>query len=1586
MRQFYLATALIVSAGPVLAQTAQEEEDKGFIVSLIEDNLSSEGTQVNISGFAGALSSTATIDRLTVSDADGVWLSLDDVVLDWNRSALLRGAIDVEELSAARIDVLRAPLPSDEGPAPESQPFSLPELPVSIALGTLAIETIALGESFLGEPINISLSGSASLSGGEGQANVEAIRLDETAGQFIIAGSYSNATSILDLMLDISEDANGIAARQLDIPGRPALALTIDGEGPINTFAADIALATDGQDRIAGSFQLTDAEGTSGFQLDIGGDVTPLLEGDYQDFFGTDVALVAAGRQLEDGRFDLSDLDLRARRLQLTGSALIGAEGWPERINVTGGISDPTGDVVLLPLSGPKTFVDEVALDIQYNQAVSDDWTADFAITGYDRPGLYIADLSLTGGGILKAGEGEQIGEVTADFTYAANGLELDDAGSSEAFGDTISGAFFARRVEDEPTFIDRLSLRGPGLEADVSAEINTAGEAIRIITDANLRVAALGRFSTLAGRELGGGAAVQIMGDMDVLNDQYDIEISGQTTDLSVDVPQVDPLLAGAGQIAIVFQRDAQGTRLERVDIATDHATITAQADLTSGGSDADFTARITDISLVEPSLSGPVNLSGNVVQDAHGSVAFDINGTGPEAGIDAAGTARPLDVGFAVEADVSADIADLDTYAALAGRPLDGAIDAQISGTLLTEGLRFDGQLSAGTTDLAVGVDQLDPLLTGDGTLSVDLARTTETRFEATNLTLRMPEITLDADAVVDTEGPLDATFDLRLADVGRVVPEISGPLTARGTARRGVDGVTLVDASATAPGANLTVDVAIAPETNEIAGDITARLAELASYQSLIGQPVSGGVTADISGRLMPDLSTFDITLDLSTDDVQTGIAQADPLLTGAGQVRGIARRDATGVSIPSIQASTPQFDLTATFVQLANGGSGTFDFDLTDIGLVADGINGPASATGRADETSDGTWDVIANVDAPGTTLDADINVNAESLAAKGTVAAVVNDLAAYRPLIGQPISGGVNATVTGSVTPDLSAFDADIDVTTRDIAIGNPTADLLLRGAGTLDLTAARTADGIVVRNLSARTNNVTVDGAVTAGDNGINRGTFQATLRDIGLFTDQLSGPVNADGRAAIGPDGAIDLDVTGTGPGGITVRADGTVASGGNLNVDVDGSVPLALANAALAPRSIDGIATLDLAVNGPAALESVSGRVSVNGARFSAPTLAQALEDISGNVGLANGTARISLTGNVPAGGSIAISGPVGLTGSLNADVQLSVNDVVVRDPELFETSVAGAIGVRGPLTGGARVAGTLNLGQTDVQVPSSGVGSLGDLPDVVHIGESAAVRRTLNRAGATGNSGTAAQAGNGGPAFPLDITVNAPSRIFIRGRGLDAELGGSLQLGGTTANIVPIGQFSLLRGRLDILQQRFELAEGVATLQGDFTPFIRLVAETEARTGTQIRIIVEGPANAPDVSFESTPSLPQDEVLSQLIFGRDLDDISPLQAVQLAAAVGTLAGRGGGGLIDGFRQDLGLDDFDVTTDDDGNAAVRAGAYLSENVYTDVTINSEGETEINLNLDITSEITAKGTVDQDGETSIGIFFERDY
>ena len=171
---------------------------------------------------------------------------------------------------------------------------------------------------------------------------------------------------------------------------------------------------------------------------------------------------------------------------------------------------------------------------------------------------------------------------------------------------------------------------------------------------------------------------------------------------------------------------------------------------------------------------------------------------------------------------------------------------------------------------------------------------------------------------------------------------------------------------------------------------------------------------------------------------------------------------------------------------------------------------------------------------------------------------------------------------------------------------------------------------------------------------------------------------------------------------------------------------------------------------------------------------------------------------------------------------------------------------------------------------------------------------------------------------------------------------------------------------------------------MTEGSATLQGDFNPFLRLVATTESRSGTQISVILEGPLASPTVTFESTPELPQDEVLAQLLFGVDIESITPFQAIQLASAVAELAG-GGAGLVDELRSGAGLADFDVTTTESGNVALRLGQYISENVYTDVVVSPE-ETEATINLDLSPDLTVRAGVSTEGETTLGIFFERDY
>ncbi|QDZ11244.1 hypothetical protein FPZ08_11015 [Devosia ginsengisoli] len=147
-----------------------------------------------------------------------------------------------------------------------------------------------------------------------------------------------------------------------------------------------------------------------------------------------------------------------------------------------------------------------------------------------------------------------------------------------------------------------------------------------------------------------------------------------------------------------------------------------------------------------------------------------------------------------------------------------------------------------------------------------------------------------------------------------------------------------------------------------------------------------------------------------------------------------------------------------------------------------------------------------------------------------------------------------------------------------------------------------------------------------------------------------------------------------------------------------------------------------------------------------------------------------------------------------------------------------------------------------------------------------------------------------------------------------------------------------------------------------------------------------GITVFVTVSGRASDIDVSFSSSPALPQDEVLSRLIFNRSMGELSPLQLAKLAGAAAELVGGGGNGLVDSLRGAAGLADLDLVTDDDGNVAVQAGTYIQDNVYLGVQAGANGQSKVTINLDVTSDLKVTGATSQDGNSSLGVFYERDY
>mgnify|MGYP000382871622 CR=1 FL=1 len=1231
-----LCLGLCLSA-PALAQDTSEPT---YLEGLLQNALSGDGRVVTVEGFEGAWSSSATIKSLRIADSQGEWLSLENLRLIWSRAALLRGQLEVQELSVEDLVVLRAPITPATAPSPEASGFALPDLPVGIHLDALKIERAHLAAALVGQDLDFSFAGSAELADGSGQAQLQITRLDGPLGAFDLTASYVNATTELDLDLSLQEAPGGLVSHHLTLPGSPAVRFDVQGAGPIDNFKATLGLETDAVPRLSGAVTLAPtANALPGFTAELDGDLASLFAPEYQQFFGANLRLDAQGHQPQTGGLVLDQFALNAAALALEGAVHIGPSGWPSHIDLNGQIGADTG-AVLLPFGGDATEIQSAQIALAYDATQSTEWTLKADTIGLKRPDISLGAFALTGQGHIVP-EGRFDGQFQIDATQIA----LADPSLAQTIGHSLTGQFSADWAPGAALTLSQLDLAAGDmrLKGQIATDVSGDGALVSIAPDMHLTLADLSRFQDLAQTPLSGAAALALKGSVAPIEGRFDLNFAGQTTDLNLAQPVLDPLLKGPGAVSIAVRRDETGTFVDELDIATNHAKIAGVATLKTGNSSFALTADVPQVALSLPGISGAATLEidGQQAQDQ-----WEIQLRGGAPGSGQVSAAFTISSAGPISGHLDAEIAELSAYAKAANRPLRGAGQLSLTGNGDFQEQSFETTLALISEDLALGIPDLDALLGGTSEINIAAKRTAQ--------------------------------------------------------------------------------------------GDLQLDQARLQGRE----------LTADVSGRYSPQ---------------------------GHGAL--------------------------------------TFAAGLRDIGLLGIGINGPLNGAGTA-RLADGRWTLDSRLSGPGGT----------AFDTKGTVS---------------------------------DTFE---------------TADLALRG-------------------------------------------------------------------------------------------------------------TAPLALANPFIRPRTISGLAQADLRLKGALSLAALSGTLTTTGARIANPDLRIALQNLRAALRLGNSQVAVDIGADISSGGQLSVTGPVSLNPGYTADLRAALNNVKATDPELYQTVLNGSVAVAGPLAGGARISGELTLEDTELRVPANSGPSFANLPGLKHRFEPAKVRRVRDWAGLI-DTGTSSRAG---PAYPLDLQITAPSRIFVRGRGLDAELGGTLTLSGDTNNVIPQGQFELIRGRMDILGKRLTLSEGLIQLQGAFDPFLRFVAQTET-AGTTARIILEGPASAPELSFDASPDLPQDEVLARILFGKGLSTISPLQAVRLAAAIRTLTGKGGEGLAGKLRKGLALDDLDVSTSDTGTTQAKAGKYISENIYTEVIADSAGKSQINLNLQISPTVTARGRLGSDGDSAVGIFVEKDY
>ncbi|MEM7528711.1 MAG: translocation/assembly module TamB domain-containing protein [Pseudomonadota bacterium] len=182
---------------------------------------------------------------LAIADADGVWLRIGQVGLDWSPTALLGGTIEINRLAAEDVEYLRAPgasvtVKEDEEPEAEEEEgsiFDWPRAPLTLRVQELRLERVSIEPGAIAaQGLAFDAVGSARDEGDEQAIRLEVTRRDETEGRILLDYLRTFDANTLNLTLEADEAAGGLVAEFAGLPATSASRARIVAEGPLTDW------------------------------------------------------------------------------------------------------------------------------------------------------------------------------------------------------------------------------------------------------------------------------------------------------------------------------------------------------------------------------------------------------------------------------------------------------------------------------------------------------------------------------------------------------------------------------------------------------------------------------------------------------------------------------------------------------------------------------------------------------------------------------------------------------------------------------------------------------------------------------------------------------------------------------------------------------------------------------------------------------------------------------------------------------------------------------------------------------------------------------------------------------------------------------------------------------------------------------------------------------------------------------------------------------------------------------------------------------------------------------------------------------
>jgi len=567
-----------------------------------------------------------------------------------------------------------------------------------------------------------------------------------------------------------------------------------------------------------------------------------------------------------------------------------------------------------------------------------------------------------------------------------------------------------------------------------------------------------------------------------------------------------------------------------------------------------------------------------------------------------------------------------------------------------------------------------------------------------------------------------------------------------------------------------------------------------------------------------------------------------------------------------------------------------------------------------------------------------------------------------------------------------------------------LKLGSQKAEFDLQGqiAPTLELHAS-------LRNVQPALINVFLPNLLAAGVIDGNADLHGSFARPLGEITVHALGIQSAD-DAALGLPPAnirlkadlrghtadIDARLDAGAASQLSAVGEAPLASDGEVDMKINGKLDVGVMNPFLEARGQHASGQLDInaTVTGSVAAPQIAGTLDLKNGKVNDYGRGVSLTDITAQIAGNEGALQIkNFTASAPPG-TVSMSGAVGiLQKGIPVDLKITARNAQPIVSKLVTSNLNADLAIKGTARGRLDVSGSVHLNRTLIGIPNG-------LPLNVAVLD---VRRRGKKTVVV-------------PEKPLiiglDVSVQAPQEILVQGRGLDAEMGGDLQISGTTDSPFVTGGFDLQRGTFSLATGRLNFSAGRVSFNGaglksKIDPTLDFTAQATVSDTTAIMHIT-GLADAPQFEFTSNPAKPQDEIMALLLFGAPTQQLTPLQLAQVGAALASFSGVGGDGGLNPLvkiQRSLGLDRLTVgasttttPTGADTGASIAAGRYVSKRVYIEAKQSTTGTSQVEADVDLTKHLklqtrlgngaaSVQGTTpDNDPGSSVGLRYQFEY